>query len=238
MKYMGSKARIAKQILPIILKDRVEGQCYVEPFVGGANTIQDVTGKRLGSDFNSSVVKALKFIRDSTTPLSNAEYGEFEYLAAAENARAGNYVTDLDSYALIAFSFGAKWIGGWSRGMSSEGRHRDYVAEQHRASEKQKPKLQGVELISCSYDQLEIPEGSVIYCDPPYEGVTGYKDKFNHVEFWQWCRGRSMDGHQVFISEYSAPNDFKCIWEQGLNVSTAKNGKQKTAVEKLFIYNG
>ena len=29
MKYMGSKARIAKEILPIILKDRKPEQCYV-----------------------------------------------------------------------------------------------------------------------------------------------------------------------------------------------------------------
>ena len=40
MKYMGSKNRIAKYILPIILKDRKEGQWYVEPFVGGANMTQ------------------------------------------------------------------------------------------------------------------------------------------------------------------------------------------------------
>ena len=35
MKYQGSKRRIAKDILPIILRDRKNGQFYVEPFVGG-----------------------------------------------------------------------------------------------------------------------------------------------------------------------------------------------------------
>ena len=45
MKYMGSKNRIAKHILPIILKDRIENQYYVEPFVGGANMIDKVDGK-------------------------------------------------------------------------------------------------------------------------------------------------------------------------------------------------
>ena len=35
MKYLGSKNKIAKYILPIILKDRTEGQYYVEPFMGG-----------------------------------------------------------------------------------------------------------------------------------------------------------------------------------------------------------
>ena len=42
MKYMGSKARHAKELLPIILANRIEGQWYVEPFVGGANMIDKI----------------------------------------------------------------------------------------------------------------------------------------------------------------------------------------------------
>nr|WP_319571429.1 DNA adenine methylase [uncultured Draconibacterium sp.] len=45
MKYMGSKNRIAKHILPIILKNRTN-ELYVEPFVGGANLIDKVDGER------------------------------------------------------------------------------------------------------------------------------------------------------------------------------------------------
>lgn len=33
---MGGKNRFAKELLPIILKDRVDGQYYVEPFAGGS----------------------------------------------------------------------------------------------------------------------------------------------------------------------------------------------------------
>ena len=40
MKYMGSKARFSKEILPIILKERTADQWYIEPFAGN--------GKRLG----------------------------------------------------------------------------------------------------------------------------------------------------------------------------------------------
>ncbi len=56
MKYMGSKARIAKEILPIILKNRKPNQWYIEPFVGGANTIDKVEGNRLGSDINHYLI--------------------------------------------------------------------------------------------------------------------------------------------------------------------------------------
>lgn len=237
MKYMGSKNRIAKHILPIMLKDRKDGQVWYEPFVGGANMIDKVDGERSGADFNKSVINALTFIRDCSTPKTNNEYTSDDYKSAANMARCGYQVGLLDSYALIAFSFGAKWLGGWSRGKNSKGEPRDYVHEQHKASEKQKPLLQGVELIHSSYKDLEFKPNSIIYCDPPYEGTTGYKDKFNHTEFWQWCREKSNEGHTVFISEYNAPDDFECIWQQELNVSVAKSGKQKKAVEKLFKFN-
>ena len=52
MKYMWSKNRIAKYLLPIILKDRKEWQWYVEPFVWGANMIDKVDGNRIGADIN------------------------------------------------------------------------------------------------------------------------------------------------------------------------------------------
>jgi len=45
MKYMGSKNRIAKHLLPIMLAERKPDQWWVEPFVGGANMIDKVEGK-------------------------------------------------------------------------------------------------------------------------------------------------------------------------------------------------
>ena len=60
MKYMGSKARIAKHILPIMLKEAEKQGItkWVEPFVGGANSIQRVPKefKRIGIDNNSFLI--------------------------------------------------------------------------------------------------------------------------------------------------------------------------------------
>jgi DNA adenine methylase len=49
MKYMGSKNRIAKYILPIMLAERKPDQWWVEPFVGGGNMIDKVDGNRIGA---------------------------------------------------------------------------------------------------------------------------------------------------------------------------------------------
>lgn len=56
MKYLGSKARIAKHILPIILKDRQPDQWYIEPFAGGCNTMHLVAGKRIGNDSHDYLI--------------------------------------------------------------------------------------------------------------------------------------------------------------------------------------
>ena len=60
MKYMGSKARFTKEILPIILKERKPEQWYVEPFVGGMNVICEVGGKRIANDNNYYLIEMWK----------------------------------------------------------------------------------------------------------------------------------------------------------------------------------
>ena len=239
MKYMGSKARIAKHILPIILKNRKDGQCYVEPFVGGANMIDKVDGWRIGADSNYWLIKALRLIQSGDIPADNFEFTEKDYDKCTHHVRGNTdtvgYCDGLIGYALIAFSFGAKWCGGWSRGKNSKGDDRDYVAEQYRASIRQRSLLDGTKFYNKSYDILDIPRCSIIYCDPPYAGTTKYKDNFDHESFWQWCREKVKEGHEVFISEYSAPDDFVCVWQKeiqsGLNTNTTKKG-----VEKLFVH--
>jgi DNA adenine methylase len=74
-----------------------------------------------------------------------------------------------------------------------------------------------------------------LYCDIPYEGTKQYatsKD-FNHLEFWEWCRTMTIKGHKVFISEYNAPKDFKCVWSKTVTNSMNTDITYKP-VEKLF----
>ena len=68
MKYMGSKNRIAKHILPIMLAERKEGQFWVEPFVGGANMIDKVDGNRIGADFNEYLISLWQELQKGWIP--------------------------------------------------------------------------------------------------------------------------------------------------------------------------
>lgn len=236
MQYMGGKTRIAKEILPIILADRKEGQYFVEPFCGGCNVTDKVLGNRIANDYNEYLIAMFVGL------LSGEKYPEQIsrelYNDVRTCFRSGSDKYDLGFMGWVGFmaSYRGKFFGGYSGAyVDAKGRHYDYISTAVGGMAKQIPNLQGVEFRSGDYRNLQIPEESIIYCDPPYMNTTGYADGLNHDEFWQWCRERVYDGHKVYISEYQAPDDFICIWEKPLRNSMTPD---KKATEKLFIYEG
>jgi len=71
---MGSKARIAKHIAPIINKYISDNQIktYVEPFVGGANMIEHIECEnKYGLDSNKYLIEFLKAIQSGWNPLED-----------------------------------------------------------------------------------------------------------------------------------------------------------------------
>ena len=92
-----------------------------------------------------------------------------------------------------------------------------------------------VEFVCMNYKDVNIPDGSIVYADPPYNNTTGYgKTKFNSEDFWEYMRKISKK-NKVFISEQNAPNDFMCIWEKPFarTLDVNKNN-QFQVTEKLF----
>ena len=67
MKYMGSKNRIAKHLLPIMLKEAEKHGIakWVEPFVGGCNMIDKVpeSFERVGYDLNEYIIEMFKSLQ-------------------------------------------------------------------------------------------------------------------------------------------------------------------------------
>jgi len=234
MKYMGSKARHAKEILPIILADRKQGQWYVEPFVGGANVIDKVDGKRIGADSNEYLIALYQYLQ-SGGEVPEVAIDSSEYKRIMDNK--GDYEQWYVGLIGFCYSYGAKFFGGFignSNDVVCKGR--DRMGESYRAAVRARKQVEGIDLRYCNYLDLEIPPESIIYCDPPYKGTTSYKDVvgIDHDQFWQWCRDKVAEGHQVFVSEYQAPDDFVCVWEKRVNSSLTKDTGAKKAVERLF----
>lgn len=236
MQYLGGKTRIAKEILPIILADRKEWQYFVEPFCGGCNVTANVSGNRIANDYNKYLIAMFEGL------VSGEKYPEkisrelYDGVKSCFRAGSDKYDPGFMGWVGFMASYRGIFFSGYSGAtFSSKGKPKDYIAESIRSIMRQIPKLHGVEFRSGDYKSLQIPEESIIYCDPPYMNTAGYSTGLNHDEFWQWCRDRVYDGHKVYVSEYQAPDDFITIWEKSIQNCI---NLDKKATEKLFIYKG
>jgi len=239
MKYMGSKNRFAKEILPIILKDREPEQYYTELFAGGMNTIDKVTGNRIANDIHTELIEMWKaLVYDGW--LAPTEISRETYKMIKDKKQ--NYEPWLVGWTGFNCSYSGKYFGGYAgRTKTKLGTIRDYQLEARKNTYKQVENLKGVVFVNDEYNKVKIPENSIIYCDPPYENTTKYSNDFNHILFWDFVREKSKQGHKVYVSEYNAPKDFVCVWQKEAKSSLSANGvigKSKTSVEKLFVYNG
>lgn len=233
---MGSKNRIAKFVLPIMIKEANEKgiTTWVEPFVGGANMIDKVPTnfKRIGIDYNAHTIEALIAIRDLVDKLPN-QLTENEY-----KQLKGSEPEPIKSWLRFVCSYSGKFDNGFARQGNPLKYGSEPIEEGLRNAQKQSPNLQGVKFINGSYDECSDFENCLIYCDPPYEGTTSYKTgAFDHHKFWDWCRKMS-EKNLVFISEYKAPDDFICVWEGEVKTNFASQRDVAThkAVEKLFRF--
>ena len=243
---MGSKARFAKDLLPIILKDRKPEQWYVEPFAGGMNAICEVQGNRIANDKNYHLIEMWRWIIKNGIPLKYNEINKdlYDYARDIYNKRIENTLSDaiIGWIGWMGSANGRFFDGGYSGKSNTKiGTVRDYIKEAISNIEKQLPKMIGVQFENKDYTELEIPTESIIYCDIPYQGTKQYSTSkdFNHSNFWNWCREKAKQGHTVFVSEYNAPADFECVWQKEAKSSLSANGViggNKVSVEKLFKF--
>lgn len=232
MKYMGSKARIAKHILPIMLTEAESKgiTTWVEPFVGGANMIDKVPDhfERIGYDLNPHTIAALVGIRDYVDDFP-CEVSE-EYFKSLKGTDPHPVTSWIRSHCAFGGLFGNTFARN-SRGTN-------YCMEGRKNTIKQSENLQKVELVCDSYENLDF-DNCLIYCDPPYQGTSGYKTgAFDHEKFFEWCREQAKK-NVVFVSEYNAPDDFECVWQGEIKTNFSSTRKKAThnAVEKLFKVN-
>ncbi len=232
MKYLGSKNRIAKYILPIILKDRKEDQWYIEPFCGGCNTIDKVAGNRMASDSHFELIEMWKELQSGWIPPYKVSEDYYKQVKINFNEV---YPAYLRGYIGFNISFSGKWWGGMARYTSPVGKVQHFDEEAYRFVTRQLPSIKGIEFYHGTYDTfLDYPPNSIIYCDPPYRGTTKYKDGLDYEHFYQWCRDMKAKGHTIFISEYNMPYDFTCIWEKPVIVNLTNQTKANKAIERLY----
>lgn len=233
MKYMGSKARIAKYISGIIQKEIDKGRPYVELFCGGCNFLTHIKGRIIANDNNIYLIEMWKSLCNGVQFPKTIERGFYNDVRASYNNKDNRYGKDLIGWVGFMGSFNGRFFDGGYSGHDVNGR--DYIREQINNTLSQICELKGVEWFSKDYKDVRLPSGSVIYCDIPYKGTKQYSTSkyFDYDYFYSWCREMKEKGHKVFISEYDMPEDFICVWEKEVTNSMNQT-KTKKPIEKLF----
>lgn len=228
MKYMGSKNRIAKYIIPILEKNREPNQWYIEPFVGGANMIDKMTGDRAGFDSNEYLITLLNKMSQGWEPPKNVTKEFYENVKNNKD----DYEKHLVAYLGFQLAFGSQLFNSFRRDNLGK---RNYSLEAYNNIINQSKRIKGIHFEVKKYHDINLKEKCLIYCDPPYKGTAKYqenKDIFDYNKYYKWIVDQSKNGHKVFCSEYNMPNDFICIWEKPL----INNFSKSKSIEKLFIH--
>lgn len=234
MQYQGGKYRIAKKMLDAMHSDIMTATAYVEPFCGGLHVAERVPAIRpdiplILSDGSAHIITLYRAWLDGWRP---ERITEEQWRIYRETKDPNDPMTAFAGHAL---SFGGRWFEGFARCSRGD----DYHATGVRGLERKLMRLSDAQFSSGPYDAVAIPDGSVVYCDPPYVGTKPYKavdgGVFDHDAFWAWAR-RISDRSQVYVSEYTAPDGWRRVWARDVHVSMCVSSNTKQATEALWCF--
>ena len=235
MKYIGSKAKLSKYIVPIIQNeiDTNGSIYYMEPFVGGANVIDKIQCEnKIGYDINKYLIALLKQAQADTSVFPKTITEEEYYNVKYDKDKYPDWYVGLVGFCA---SFASSFFDGYARA-----KDRDMPNEGIRNIIKQSPNLKNIHFETKNYLDINDVMGYTIYCDPPYYQKNSKKPiyvgvgRFDEKSFWDWCR-KIGKNNNLIISNYEAPDDFTCIFEKEHRIFS-KNTKQPIAIERLYKY--
>lgn len=237
MKYMGSKSRIAKSIVPIIQAEIDKtGWNYFEPFCGGCNVIDKIkANKKFASDNNKYLIALWKYLQENDELPDVVSKELYSSVRDCYNAQANTYEDWYIGAVGFLASYNSRFFDGGYAGIvhTKANTVRDYYDEAKRNILTQREYIKDICFAHKQYYEVK-PNNLVIYCDPPYQNTKQYatSKNFDHNKFWNTIREWNKN-NIVFVSEENAPDDFKVVWAQEIT-RTQDNTKRFKSTEKLF----
>lgn len=231
MQYMGGKSRISKQISEVLNSAINKDTPFVSLFCGSCaieSKVQATT--KILNDKHPYLIAMWQALQNGWMPPDVVT--KEEYYRVKDNMDENPALTGFIGFGC---SFGGKWWGGYAKDKRGD----DYCGQAKRGLLKDLVGIQSATFTCSDYRDVEIPDGAVVYCDPPYVNTTGYTvGQFNTNEFWDYMRQLSKRC-DVYISEESAPDDFECIWsKEKVRTLEKSDNVGRVKVEKLFKYKG
>ena len=242
MRYQGSKKRIAAHVVKLI-QDNIGDRTYVEPFIGGCNVFKDVMAKhKIGADANAYVIGIWQGLKNGSLNIPDDISKPFYYdVKQSYKDGDGRYSKGMIGIVGILGSYGGKFFNGYANfnPKKNENHVQEALSGLRRDWNGLRCKSES-EFVFSDYRELAIPEHSLIYCDPPYQNTSKYNgtDDFDSEAFWDWCRMQEANDNIVIVSEYSAPEDFVCVWQKEIKcgMDSRQGEKQSLRVEKMFVH--
>lgn len=231
MQYMGGKSRISKQISEILNSAINKDTPFVSLFCGSCAIESKVQADvKILNDKHPYLIAMWQALQNGWMPPDVVTKEEYYRVKANMDENPA-----LTGFVGFGCSFGGKWWGGYAKDKRGD----DYCGQAKRGLLKDLVGIQSATFTCLDYRDVEIPDGAVVYCDPPYVNTTGYTvGQFDTDEFWDYMRQLSKRC-DVYISEESAPDDFECIWSKEKVRTLEKNDNVgRVKVEKLFKYKG
>jgi len=233
--YHGSKAKGADHILEVLNDKLFDGMHYVEAMCGYCHILRRVENKRSykAADCNPLLITLLKALQNKRKipTITESEYYKLKNQKGNTLKRA---------VACFCYSYCGKAWAGYVDKYFRDGKKRSYSEERKRYYKdlQENEQFMSTNIRCIDYRKLKY-NNKLIYCDPPYADTTGYKkgdekNDFNSDEFWDVMRKWSKNNY-VFISEYKAPRDFKCVTSAMKQSSLAIEGRTDRK-EKLFVH--
>ena len=245
---MGGKTRISKQISEVINNalygweiQNIQINCrnyqslpklgggFVSLFCGACSVEAKVKADvKILNDIHPYLIAMWKGLQNGWEPPSIITKDEYYYIKEHKEENPA-----LTGFVGFGCSFGGKWFGG----LACNKRGDNFCSNARNSLMRDFDCLKNATFLNMDYREVPIPDGSVVYCDPPYINTTKYTTgNFNHKEFWEYMRELSQKC-TVFISEQTAPDDFVPVWEQEIKRQLDYNKNNAPIVtEKLFVY--
>lgn len=229
MQYLGGKTRLAKHIVPLML--RHNRPTYVEPFLGGGSVAEKMAPHFENvylSDVHEDLILMWQALQQGWEPPDHVSEEEYARLKKSEPSALRGFVG-------FGCSFGGRWFEGYARSGKT-----NFAATSRRVVLRQIKGIGQAKIIQRGYaSALEGVEASqcVVYCDPPYASTKRYSgtDTFNHDEFYRVVKQWADRGATVYVSEYNGHPDWELVYEREQALTVKKtSAKRETRTEKLW----
>ena len=240
--YHGGKHRNGKKIAEVLNSELNESKYvgYCEPFHGMLGVYRHITYKPdltyLAGDTNKSVMLMWEKAQNGWVPSSDiVSKEEFETLKYnGESTAEKGFIGCTHAYR-----------GSYFRNYClTECSKKALPNTTKRVSDIALNSVVSKVKFSCGdYTQFSDLRNFLIYCDPPYENSSGYRndqsrgvnhyDKFDNLAFWTWTK-KMAEHNTIYVSEFSNPKDVDYEVVLGQYYRDARLNKKQDLLFKIL----